>query len=95
MERSKQTKAYCAKRAKKAKDAILAAYDTQELGTSLEDCVADFMHLCDKLNLSWADICDKARTHYLAEFFGGQHGDIVEVTPAMRRAELIDNIKKG
>lgn len=65
---------YCKGRAAKAAR-LLKAYDAQDIETSVGDCLADLMHLCEARGYDFLTQYEKGRTHFNAELTGGEHGE--------------------
>lgn len=58
------------KRAAKARRIVAANYDKEDIETSVMDCLADIMHLCDVRELNLHELLDRAEGHRRAERLG-------------------------
>ena len=51
-------------------DATFGGAEGEDFETVIGDLMGDLMHLCDLLELDFAEMCEKGRGHYLPEIAG-------------------------
>lgn len=70
----REIESFCKRKADRIAKVLVLDYDAQDLETSVGDCIADLMHLCEQRGFDFLEQYAKGRIHFNAELMGGEHG---------------------